>query len=495
MRTRTGIDITRLKALITNGRYGEAIAVFNAVPDQRQLDGTAFYLWGRAAAALGQSETAEAAYRRALAKDRKHVPALVGLANLLLNSGRVGEAKSLSRSAVACDATIAAAHINQGNCLVAERHFDEASFAFARAQALAPALVEAYLGQALSRALRGEVPEAVSHLKSAAPHFAGRPDALHTLGMALMQLGDRDMGLPLFENRRVRHPVTQAIVRASSLAAGARNGTASVAVFYEQGIGDAFMYSALLADLDKVAQLSAFVVPSHLMRMFSTHKHGIVLLERERFQDATEFHNCNFVPVMSLPCLLGPDVERPHGPWLAAAGELPPPATMLLNVAHFKVGICWQGNTASPVNSGRSATAEAFRPLAQVPNVQIYSLQKNSASPAREPRAALDSWYIDLGQIDVEGQSFAITSMAMEALDLVITVDTAVAHLAGALGKEVWLLLYQAPDWRWGLNATASPWYPGMRIFRQVKGFEWKSVIEEVAKALHDRVRSRRDVT
>jgi tetratricopeptide (TPR) repeat protein len=495
VQTGTGIDIARLKALISSGRYAEAVALFDAVPNPRRLDGTAFYLWGRAASALGQSEIAETAYRQALAKDRKHVPALVGLANLLLNSGRVGEAKLLSRSAIACEATVAAAHINQGNCLVAERQFDEASLAFSRAQALAPDVVEGYLGQALSHALRGGIPEAVSHLKSAAPRFAGRPDALHTLGMALMQLGDRDMGLPLFENRRLRHPATGAIVRASSLTAWTRDGSAPVAVFHEQGVGDAFMYSALIAALANVAKLSAFVVPSHLMRMFVTHLHGNVLIERERFRDATQLHACNFVPVMSLPYLLGPDSELPRGPWLAAPSELPPSAKILLDAAHFKVGICWQGNPASPADPGRSAAVAAFRPLARIPNVQIYSLQKNSVSPAGEPRVAPDTWYIDLGQIDVEGQSFSNTSAAMGALDLVITVDTAIAHLAGALGKEVWLLLRQVPDWRWGLSATANPWYPGMRIFRQVKGFEWRSVIEAVGRALHDRVRGWKDVT
>ncbi len=495
MQVGTGIDIARLKALISNGRYAEAVAVFDAVPDPRRLDSTAFYLWGRAAAALGQSEIAETAYQQALAKDRKHVPALVGLANLLLNSGRVGEAKRLSRSAIACEATTAPAHINQGNCLIAERKFDKASIAFARAQAQAPDVVEAYLGQALARALRGGIPEAVSHLKSAALHFAGHPDALHALAMALMQLGDLETGLPLFENRRVRHPATGVIVRASSLTAEARDSTAPVAVFHEQGIGDAFMYSALLAALANVAKLSAFVVPSHLIRVFSTHKHGNVLIERERFRDATELHACNFVPVMSLPYLLGPDAELPRGPWLAAAGELPPPAKALLDAAHFKVGICWQGNTASPAEPGRSTSQQAFRPLARIPNVQIYSLQKNSASPGGGPRATPNNWYIDLGQIDIEGQSFSNTSRAMEAFDLVITVDTAVAHLAGALGKEVWLLLRQVPDWRWGLSATASPSYPGMQIFRQVAGFEWGSVIEEVGQALRDRVQGWKGVT
>jgi hypothetical protein len=255
------------------------------------------------------------------------------------------------------------------------------------------------------------------------------------------------------------------------------------------------MYSALLAALTNVAKLSAFVVPSHLMRIFSTHQHGNVLIERERLRDTTELHACHFVPVMSLPYLLGPDGEVPRSPWLAAAGEMPPPVKTLFDVARFKVGICWQGYTASPADPGRSAAEEAFRPLALIPNVQIYSLQKNPVPSAGKPRVAPDNWYIDLGQIDAEGQSFANTSTAMDTLDLVITVDTAIAHLAGALGKEVWLLLRQVPDWRWGLSATANPWYPGMRIFRQAKGFEWESVIEEVGKVLRDRVRGRKNVT
>jgi hypothetical protein len=143
----------------------------------------------------------------------------------------------------------------------------------------------------------------------------------------------------------------------------------------------------------------------------------------------------------------------------------------------LRVGLAWAGRPEHPHDRFRSIALDSLAPLLAVPDVAWYSLQK-SAPGARFPATAR--------AVDptMELQDFADTAALVSALDLVICVDTSVAHLAGALGKPVWVLLACAPDWRWLLSREDSPWYPTMRLFRQDPSRDWRRVIERVAAAL-----------
>jgi hypothetical protein len=142
-----------------------------------------------------------------------------------------------------------------------------------------------------------------------------------------------------------------------------------------------------------------------------------------------------------------------------------------------KAGLVWAGSTTHSENRFRSASLLEMQPLAEVTGWSFYSLQKGEAAEAQ-----LADWPIAaLGPLL---HDFADTAAAIAALDLVITVDTSVAHLAGALGKPVWLLLDAVPDWRWLLDRTDSPWYPTARLFRQRVRGDWREVMQSVADAL-----------
>ena len=149
--------------------------------------------------------------------------------------------------------------------------------------------------------------------------------------------------------------------------------------------------------------------------------------------------------------------------------------------AGLKVGLVWAGGAHNKNDRVRSLSLGALAPLAQVPGVRFYSLQKGAASDqARTPPAGMEmtDWTPELAD-------FADTAALVANLDLVISVDTAVAHLAGAIGKPVWVLLPLSPDFRWLLNRDDSPWYPTVRLFRQPTRGDWASVIERVRRALH----------
>jgi hypothetical protein len=153
-------------------------------------------------------------------------------------------------------------------------------------------------------------------------------------------------------------------------------------------------------------------------------------------------------------------------------------------VSGFKVGICWQGSLKHRDDRRRSMPLAQFAPLAKVPGLRLVSLQKG---PGAEQIRAVDFEVIDFGDYFSAEASFVDSAALMEALDLVITCDTAAAHLAGALGRPVWVALPFSPDWRWLLDRTDSPWYPTMLLFRQPRAGDWSDVFArmeaEVQKA------------
>ena len=154
------------------------------------------------------------------------------------------------------------------------------------------------------------------------------------------------------------------------------------------------------------------------------------------------------------------------------------------DASSIKVGLSWAGRPEHKNDRNRSMPLARFAPLAQVPGVRFYSLQKGeAAAQAKAPPAGMEliDWTEELND-------FADTAALIANLDLVISVDTAVVHLAGAMGKPVWTLLPFAPDWRWLLDRQDSPWYPTMRLFRQPSIGDWDSVMQRVAGALSELV-------
>jgi hypothetical protein len=192
--------------------------------------------------------------------------------------------------------------------------------------------------------------------------------------------------------------------------------------------------------------------------------------------------------LLSLPALFGTTVETipAAASYLRADPELGRAWGEKLRAvesARLKVGIVWQGNTEQARDVLRSCRAAEFAPLAAVPGVALISLQ-NGASAIRQLSGLPSGMQVlELGS---QFADFADAAAAMSHLDLIITVDTAAAHLAGALGKPVWTLLAYTADWRWLLGRNDSPWYPSMRLFRQRVWGEWDGVFEEVAARLRE---------
>jgi hypothetical protein len=194
-----------------------------------------------------------------------------------------------------------------------------------------------------------------------------------------------------------------------------------------------------------------------------------------------------YAPLLSLPGILGTSLGSVPAevPYLVADAELERHWREKLGpLRAFKIGIAWQGNPGYLGDSFRSIPLTHFATLARVEGVRLFSLQKG---PGSEQLSALGDLFpvTDLGsQLDNATGAFVETAAVMKSLDLIITSDTAVAHLAGALGVPVWVALPAVPDWRWMLDRADSPWYPTMRLFRQTAWGQWESVFARLASAV-----------
>jgi hypothetical protein len=197
--------------------------------------------------------------------------------------------------------------------------------------------------------------------------------------------------------------------------------------------------------------------------------------------------------LLSLPFLLGTtaDTIPAEIPYLAADPSLVAKwrAELAAHKGH-KIGIAWQGSRYHPEDGLRSFPLAHYEPLALLPGVCLVTLQ---VGPGSEQAAALAGRFevLDLNQrLDSAGGIFLEMAAVMRNLDLVITCDTAVAHLAGALGVPTWVALPFAPDWRWQLEREDSPWYPTIRLFRQSKPGDWQGVFERMAQSLSEKLPS-----
>ena len=196
-------------------------------------------------------------------------------------------------------------------------------------------------------------------------------------------------------------------------------------------------------------------------------------------------------PLLSLPGILGTSLATipANVPYIHADEELIAHWRRELGPSRaFKVGIAWQGNPKFPTDRWRSFRLAQFEPLARLDGVRLFSLQKGPG--AEQVGEVADRFAImDLGRtLDEATGAFMDTAAIMKNLDLVVTSDTSIAHLAGALGVPVWVALPSTPDWRWLLQREDSPWYPTMRLFRQTARGDWDGVFARMAAALQERV-------
>jgi tetratricopeptide (TPR) repeat protein len=510
---RSGKDVSRLvrqaAASLAQGRHAEAEAEARAAleidpdqPDGTHLLGLACLGVGRgeeAAAALSRAVAlnpenasyqhslalaeeagrrwpeAEAAARRAHALRPESVEHLTTLGRVLLRHGKSADAVPFLETAVDRDpASFAATNVlgmaleelgrtveaearyrraleigeapevyfNLGNVLRDQHRADEAIAAYDRAIEIRPDFAEAHVHAAFALLLKGDYPLAWREYewRWRVPAFAG---------------SRRNFGKPVWD--------------------GAPLAGRVLLLHAEQGFGDTLQfvrYAGVAAGTGGRVVLECQPALAGLMASAAGVDRVVA------GGDPLPEFDCH-APLLSMPRLSGTTLETVPGnvPYLAAdptrVGRW---RQRFAGHPGLNIGIAWQGTAERRGNPARACPLSAFKPLLENPEFRLYSLQKEIRAEDR-PLAA--------GLTDLSGEfgDFTDTAAAIAALDLVVSIDTAVAHLAGALGRPTWLLLSTAGDWRWLMGRADSPWYPSIRIFRQDRPREWADVLDRVAAA------------
>lgn len=409
---------------------------------------------------------AASAFARALAL----LPSAVDWSNLaeaLRTAGLPGAGRA-ARRALATAPTLAAAHNNLGSLLMQEDRADLAGGVFARTLALQPEFREAAYNRAAAFAESGEPDRAIRLYDAVLARFPDFFEARWNRTLALLASGRWREGWRAHEIRRTHPGLAPRVFTAPDWDGAALAGR-RILLAAEQGFGDTIQFLRYVPEVKRRGGTTVLDVQPALLELTRTLSGVDFLIASGAAVPAVDVH----APLMSLPLLLGPEQPPPPPPYLQ-----PDPAKRALWRSRLagdprpKVGVAWAGNPDQRNDPKRSLADRALAPLLGVETVRFVSLQKGRKSPQTWFAAAL------------ELANFADTAALIAELDLVIAVDTAVAHVAGALGKPLWVLLSPAADWRWPRGQPRTPWYPSARQIWRSSGEEWEPALIRLAARL-----------
>ncbi|MDH3464362.1 MAG: tetratricopeptide repeat-containing glycosyltransferase family protein [Gammaproteobacteria bacterium] len=405
------------------------------------------------------------------------------LGNAYWNQGRVADAWSEFQLAASLDTEFVQAYFNLGNACWIQDRFEDAVVAFRHAIELDDDWTQAHYQLANCLQYTGRLEEAIDAYGEALKRNPDYADAHIGRGSALLKLGRLAEGWDDYEFRQ--SDASFELFRCSGRARwdGSDFCGKTLLVYGEQGIGDVIHFSRYLPMVAERGGQIVFMCDASLHSLFERNTAVHRLVDKCKTPEAIErIHYDVQIPLLSLPRVFGTTLESiPRvTPYLRADSSKVDAWRGQLEKERITVGLVWAGNPGQKDNKYRSCPLSALAPLAAVDGSAFYSIQ---VGPAAEQ---LQGGPKQLKIIDFteELRDFGDTAALIEALDLVITVDTATAHLAGALGKPVWTMLWFAHCWRYLQNRTDSPWYPSMRLFRQPRHGDWDSVVGQIANAL-----------
>jgi len=436
---------------------------------------------------LGQHDAALRSIAQALALEPRHATALNNYGSVLLAMQRHGDALPWFERALAIAADDADAWNNLGNALLELRRHEEALLCLDRALQLQPQHVHALFNRGNALQFLNRTDAALDSYARVLECDPEHVDAHFNMGVCRLLNGDLEHGWPQYEWRWRKaayaalmplgaQPLWQGPVRDGP----SRDDTAlagkTLLVYSEQGYGDTLQlcrYVPLLAA--RGARVILRVQPA-LKTLLATLPGAQVMATDEALPDY-DLH----CPLMSLPLAFGTRLASIPAatPYLHADPQRDARWRALLGAADKpRIGIAWAGSGAHANDALRSMPLIALRRIV-TPALEFISLQKELRAVDRLLLANAG-----IALYAAQQNDFADTAALIAQMDLVICVDTSIAHLAGAMGKPVWLLLPFAPDWRWMLGRDDSPWYPTMRLFRQTRSGDWDDVLDAVARRL-----------
>jgi Tfp pilus assembly protein PilF len=451
-----GMRRNLVRALLIGERFEQVVIQANAALAGAPDDAELHFARGTALNALGEHARACAAFARALSLQPDHAPSWLNMGNASADLDDLASAETLYRTAIRLDATLAEAHASLGYILTTQGRLPDAIAACEAAIRLRPDFAQAHWNLAIAALLGGDLPRGFTEYEWRKQHaryrvdFSDIPgrqwDGTGAGGQIILVRAEQGFGdviqfaryLPLIRSAGA-HPV---LVCAASLVPliGSMQGVRAVALS------------------DPLPAYDAWIDQISLARVFGTTLDAI--------PSPTSYLSADPTRVQAWRARLAEDRQGELQQYRGRQGTADPHGAR-------KVGVAFAGNKRHRGDRKRSIPPDMDMRLPDVPGLRFVSLQ-HGGSTGRFGLPDLTQWMTD----------YAETAALIETLDLVITVDTSVAHLAGALGKPVWVLLPHAPDWRWLLGRPDSPWYHSARLFRQPKADDWTSVWADVTREL-----------
>jgi len=461
------------------GRHDIAVDLFRRAVQLQPDDAEAYSNLGCILAETGKPDEAIIACRKAVELNPNYAEGFYHLGNALQKAARFEEAVVAYRQAITCRPDHVRAHNNLGGTLMLLDRPDEAASAFHQAIALNPRHPNAHKNLGMALYSIGDCPAAIEALRGELALQPENPDIHWNLSMMLLADGHFREGWTEYE-WRWRCLDFPTPLRNFSVAQwdGESLSGRTILLHAEQGFGDTIQfarYIPMVAERGGVVLLECQPELKSLLNAITGVKETYIPGQQLPPFDV----HC---PLASLSLAFRTTLETIPAsiPYLQPdAAKAERWKAKLSDEKQFKIGLAWSGRPTHRNERNRSIPLQMFTPLAQVPHAHFYSLQKGTAARqiADAKELPITDWTDDL-------TDFADTAALIANLDLIISVDTAVAHLAGAMGKPTWLLLPWAPDWRWMLHHPDTPWYPTISLFRQNAPKQWEEVMERVRIAL-----------
>jgi len=502
--------LNRGNHLMDQGQLGEAIEAYRKLTSLAPQFGPGYRNLALALEQDGKLTEALSVCGRAVELQPDDLEAYLIMAKLLLRLGLTDQAVSMYQLAALVapgrsdvQASLAAALARQGR-------LEEASAACQKAIQLSPQNVGAYLNLGIIRSRTGDLEGAVEAYRTAISIDPNSPEGLTNLGAALSSLGmseaaieassraidlrpadpklhynhamllllagDLKAGFREFE-WRLSHPAPKFRPRSFDVPrwrGEGRNGR-TLLIHAEQGLGDTLHFVRFISGAAATGGPVVLQVQPQLAELLRNSL-DVIVISRDEPEPPFDLH----VPLMSLAYELGTTIDMipAEVPYLKVApAKIAEWRQRLAKYSGLKVGVVWAGSPGHRHDGMRSLPAEIVLPDLLIPGVQLFSLQKEPRAGDRPVLEQLKGKVVDL---EPHLANFADTAAAVSAMDLVITVDTSVAHMAGALGKPTWILLPHILDWRWLYEREDTPWYPTVRLFRQRRPKDWASVLNRL---------------
>jgi len=469
-------------SLVAEGKLDEAADSFRRTVRVNPDHAHAHFNLADTLRTLGRFDEATACYREAIRVRPDFIEAYNNLGIALRNNDKLDESVACYRQVLKIDPCYAKAHNNLGNTFHEKDQLDEAVACYRRALELKPDFAEAHTGLGYAMCQQGRAVESLSEYDKALKIDPDYAEARFNRAVTLLLVGDYEQGWPEYEWRWKTDKVASRSFSQPRWDGRPAAGM-TILIHAEQGLGDTLQFIRY-ARLVKQQGATVIVQCQRALLPLLASCPGIDRLVGNDEQ-LPEFDA--HAPLLSLPAIFKTTVDSVpcDVPYIQAdAALIERWRAVLAGLDGMKIGISWQGDRGYREDRRRSIRLHEFVRLAEVPGVRLVSLQKGLGTEQLAENSERFA-VMELGpDFDETSGPFMDTAAVMMNLDLVIACDTAIGHLAGALGVDFWEPQAFAPDWRWMLDRDDSPWYPTVRLFRQTSPGDWGDVFARIAAAL-----------